>query len=235
MNPRKTELARRLAEVRQRIAEAAGRSGRPVNAVTLVAVTKTVEADVASELVALGVADLGENRPQELWRKGATLPGARWHMIGHLQRNKVEKTLQLSHLIHSVDSQRLLLAVDAEAVAQNLTADVLLEVNCSGEEAKQGITPADLPRLSAALAELRQTRVLGLMTMATLTDDPNLARPTFARLRLALDDLRGRLAGSVHPLDQLSMGMSGDYEVAIGEGATLIRLGTVLVGGLPTP
>ncbi len=132
MNVRQQELHNRLQIVRQRMAQACAKAGRSKESVTLVAVTKTVEPEVAADLLTLGVKDFGENRPQELWRKTNAVPNGRWHMIGHLQRNKVDKTLPLVALTHSVDSLRLLEAVEAEAVKQNRSADVLLEVNCSG-------------------------------------------------------------------------------------------------------
>jgi len=235
MNARQQALAQRLLLVRRRMEAACARAGRPVESVTLVAVTKTVEPEVAADLLALGVSDFGENRPQELWRKAAAVPAGRWHLIGHLQRNKVDKTLPLAALIHSVDSQRLLDAIEAEALRQERTLGVLLEVNCSGEDAKQGFEPDQALALADKLRGLKQVRVRGLMTMAALTDDPEHARPAFRRLGGVAVSLRSALAGTPHTVDQLSMGMSGDFEVAIEEGATLIRVGTTLVGDLPNP
>ncbi|MFM8932080.1 MAG: YggS family pyridoxal phosphate-dependent enzyme [Gemmataceae bacterium] len=235
MNARQQALAQRLLLVRQRMEAACARAGRPVESVTLVAVTKTVEPEVAADLLALGVSDFGENRPQELWRKAAAVPAGRWHLIGHLQRNKVDKTLPLAALIHSVDSQRLLDAIEAEALRQERTVGVLLEVNCSGEDAKQGFEPDQVLALADKLRGLKQVRVRGLMTMAALTDDPEHARPAFRRLGGVAVSLRSALAGTPHTVDQLSMGMSGDFEVAIEEGATLIRVGSTLVGDLPNP
>jgi pyridoxal phosphate enzyme (YggS family) len=199
--------------------------------VTLIGVTKTVGHEVAQALVDLGVADLGENRPQELWRKSDLVSGARWHVIGHLQRNKVERTVGLSSLIHSVDSERLLEAIETEAKRIGKQTAVLLEVNCSGEEAKHGFTPEAVLAFTSNLKPLHFVRIEGLMTMAALADDPEAARPAFRRLAGLQKELR-QVLGDQHPLNQLSMGMSGDFEVAIEEGATHIRLGTVLVGGL---
>ena len=235
MNPRQQELNARLQQVRRRMADACARAARPVDSVTLVAVTKTVEPDVAADLLEFGIRDFGENRPQELWRKASVVPGGHWHLIGHLQRNKVDKTLPLTTMIHSVDSLRLLEAIEAEAARQGRRVDVLLEVNCSGEGAKQGFEPDEAEGLVEAIRNLKQVRVRGLMTMAALTDQPENARPAFRRLRVLAESLREKLAGTGHPLDHLSMGMSGDFEVAIEEGATLIRLGTTLVGDLPAP
>lgn len=224
-------LGQRLEAIRNRVQAACGRVGRSPESVTLIGVTKTVGHEVAQALVDLGVADLGENRPQELWRKSDLVSGARWHVIGHLQRNKVERTVGLSSLIHSVDSERLLEAIEAEAKRIGKQTAVLLEVNCSGEEAKHGFTPEAVLAFTSNLKPLHFVRIEGLMTMAALADDPEAARPAFRRLAGLRKELR-QVLGDQHPLNQLSMGMSGDFEVAIEEGATHIRLGTVLVGGL---
>lgn len=225
-------LRHRLEVVEERLAAACRRAGRARADVTLVAVTKTVSAALASLLPELGLLDLGENRPQELWQKAPQLPTqVRWHLIGHLQRNKVERTLPLVHLIHSVDSLRLLHALEAEAARQGRTVSVLLEVNASHEANKHGFDPLEVGGLAPTLAELRHVHVKGLMTMAALVDDPEQCRPTFVLLRELRDLLSGQLEPP-HTLDQLSMGMSNDFEVAVEEGATLVRLGTVLVGGL---
>lgn len=224
-------LGQRLEAIRTRVQAACGRVGRSPESVTLIGVTKTVGHEVAQALVDLGVADLGENRPQELWRKSNLVSGARWHVIGHLQRNKVERTVGLSSLIHSVDSERLLEAIETEAKRIGKQTAVLLEVNCSGEEAKHGFTPEAVLAFTSNLKPLHFVRIEGLMTMAALADDPEAARPAFRRLAGLRKELR-QVLGDQHPLNQLSIGMSGDFEVAIEEGATHIRLGTVLVGGL---
>ena len=224
-------LGQRLEAIWTRVQAACGRVGRSPESVTLIGVTKTVGHEVAQALVELGVADLGENRPQELWRKSDLVSGARWHVIGHLQRNKVERTVGLSSLIHSVDSERLLEAIEAEAKRIGKQTAVLLEVNCSGEEAKHGFTPEAVLAFTSNLKPLHFVRIEGLMTMAALAEDPEAARPAFRRLAGLQKELR-QVLGDQHPLNQLSMGMSGDFEVAIEEGATHIRLGTVLVGGL---
>jgi pyridoxal phosphate enzyme (YggS family) len=225
-------LASRLQTVEERLRAACRRAGRDRAEVTLVAVTKTVPPEVAAELARLGVTDLGESRPQELWRKAAALPPTvRWHLVGHLQRNKIEKTLPLVTLIHSVDSLRLLAALEEEAARLGRTVPALLEVNASGEASKHGFAPAEVPGLAAHLIGLRHLLVRGLMTMAAPLDDPQQCRPTFAALRGLRDRLRGEL-GPPHALEHLSMGMSNDFEVAVEEGATLVRLGSVLFEGL---
>lgn len=222
-------LRNRLDRLEQRLQAACLRSGRPRAAVTLVAVTKTVTIEVAALLPDLGVLDLGENRPQELWHKAATLPQSiNWHLIGHLQRNKIERTLPLVHLIHSVDSLRLLTALEQEAARQQRRISVLLEVNASREPNKHGFAPEELPGLAPQIAALGHVQVHGLMTMAALEDDPQRCRPTFAAVRALGDRLRPDFPPP-HRLDQLSMGMSNDFEVAVEEGATLVRIGTALL------
>jgi pyridoxal phosphate enzyme (YggS family) len=229
----KTFLADRWNALNARLRAACERSGRPPEDVTLVAVTKTVSAEVATALHELGAVHLGENRPQELWRKAAILPGSVvWHMIGHLQRNKIERTLPLVEWIHSVDSVRLLEALEGEARKAGRPVRVLLEVNASREASKHGFAPEELPGLLPRLADLQYARVSGLMTMAAFEEDPERCRPTFRRVR----ELRDQLASQVHPphqLRELSMGMTNDFEVAVEEGATLVRIGTALFEGLP--
>jgi pyridoxal phosphate enzyme (YggS family) len=226
-------LRSRLAAVEDRMQAACLRAGRLRNEVTLVAVTKSVAAPVASALHALGVAHLGESRPQELWRKAAALPASvHWYLVGHLQRNKIERTLPLVKMIHSVDSLRLLTSLEEEAVRQQRPVAVLLEVNAGGEESKHGFAPAEIAGLVGPLRAFKTVHVRGLMTMAALETDPQRCRPTFATLRRLRDQLRAEV-GPPHSMEHLSMGMSNDFEIAIEEGATLVRLGTVLFEGLP--
>ncbi len=220
-------IAERLVAVEDRLSAACRRAGRSRADVTLVAVTKTVSVEIATLLPGLGIHDLGESRPQELWRKAAVIPLVRWHLIGHLQRNKIERTLPLVARIHSVDSLRLLRALDTAAEPKPLPA--LLEVNVSQEASKHGFAPEEVDEIAAALAVLKHVRVDGLMTMAAYEDDPEQTRPTFRALR----ELRDRLAAAVRrPLPHLSMGMSNDFEIAVEEGATMVRLGTVLFEGI---
>jgi PLP dependent protein len=226
-------LRANLSAIEERIGNACARAGRARTEVTMVAVTKTVTAEVAALLSELGIFDLGENRPQELWRKADALPKKiRWHLIGHLQRNKIDKTLPLVQMIHAVDSVRLLHALEAEAIAQQRELAVLLEVNASSEASKQGFAPADLPGLAPTLRELKQVKVCGLMTMAAL-QEPEACRRTFRAVREVRDWLRPALPPP-HAVEHLSMGMSNDFEVAIEEGATLIRLGSLLFEGIDT-
>ena len=231
----KEVLTERLRAVEERIEAACRRARRPRSEVTMVAVTKTISAEIAALLPRLGVLDLGESRPQELWRKAAHLskvaPRVRWHQVGHLQRNKIEATLPLVHLIHSVDSVRLLNALDREVTKQQRMAVVLLEVNVSREANKHGFSPQEIPGLAKPINDLKHVQVAGLMTMAALESDTEHCRRTFAELRQLRDSCRPDFPPP-HDLCQLSMGMTNDFEVAIEEGATLIRLGTVLFEGL---
>jgi PLP dependent protein len=224
----KNLLAERIANVQSHIAAACNRAGRDRREVTLIAVTKTVSSRVAGLLPELGIVDLGESRPQELWRKAEALKHLpiRWHMIGHLQRNKIEQTLQLVELIHSVDSSRLLDAIDADSAKRKRRARVLLQVNISHEEQKHGF---EFDEIRGCLNAIANVDVVGLMGMAALNDDPEQARPAFIALRNLRDQLRGELGIQ---LAHLSMGMSGDYEIAIEEGSTVVRIGTRLFENL---
>lgn len=227
----RTLIAERLAQVEGRIRAACARAGRERSEVSLVAVTKMVPAELAALLPELGVLHLGENRPQELWKKAAALPrSVHWHLIGHLQRNKIEATLPLVDMIHSVDSERLLHALVAEADKQERLVRVLMEVNVSGEASKHGFTPEEAVRLAPIMRTCRRVQVVGLMTMAPLQSAER-CRPIFAALRELRDRIRQE-ATEPHVMRQLSMGMSSDFEIAIEEGATLVRLGTVLFEGL---
>jgi pyridoxal phosphate enzyme (YggS family) len=226
-------IADNVARVRERIAAAAQAAGRNPGEIRLVAVSKYVDAPLAALLLEAGCADLGESRPQQLWDKAAApqLHTARWHLVGRLQRNKVRRTLPLVELIHSVDSQRLLNEIDQQAASLSLTAHVLLEVNCSGDAAKQGFAADGLRQLAPALGSFPNVRVDGLMTMAALEGSAATAHQNFAALRALHDEL----AASVPPqvaLRELSMGMSGDFEAAIAEGATIVRIGSSLFEGL---
>jgi PLP dependent protein len=217
--------------VRGRMAEAARRSGRPAEAVTLVAVTKRSPAAWIRPLVGLGATDLGENYPQELWSKAealADLP-VRWHLIGHLQGNKAKRTLPLVRMVHGVDSLRLLRALDALAADLADPPSACLQVNVSGEVTKHGWSPEALLGAAGAIAACRHLPVVGLMTMAALGTTAEEARPAFARLRGLRDALRAETGLA---LNELSMGMSNDYSFAIEEGATLIRVGSALFEGV---
>jgi len=226
-------IAENVARVRQTIADAAARSGRCAQDVTLVAVSKYVGLAEIEALLAAGCQDLGENRPQDLWDKADKLPGrsVRWHMIGHLQRNKARRTLPLVSLLHAGDSWRLLEAASQTMQQVGRTLDVLIEVNVSGDATKTGLGADEVEPLFPQMLQLPQLRVCGLMAMASWGGTLDEARRDFIRLR----SLRDRLATVCPPeisLAQLSMGMSGDFEVAIEEGATLVRVGSALFEGV---
>jgi len=230
---RDEQIARNLAEVRQRIAEAAKRSGRTAETITLVAVTKYVGPETIHPLVAAGCNLLGESRPQQLCQRAEQLAGlpVAWHLIGHLQRNKVRRTLELVEMIHSVDSRELLGAIDRIAGELGRHSSVLLEVNTSGEATKHGFHPQQLPALIGELPRLAHVKVRGLMCMAGLEGGPERARRDFDALRQLRDRLSADLPDGIR-LHELSMGMSGDYEVAIEEGATIVRVGSALFEGI---
>ncbi len=250
------QLTENLRRIRDRIESACARAGRTTCDVTLVAVTKYAELDWVRELVDLGITDLGESRPQQLVSRAAQLPAhVRWHLIGHLQRNKVESILPVVAQIHSADSVRLIEAISKEAQKLGLRPHVLLserggvsppaesvqrsglyprvllEVNVSGEKSKDGFDPVDM--LAAWPSILRQESIAieGLMTMAPIGDNVESARPVFRTLRVLRDRMVAASDGQC-PLPDLSMGMSGDFEIAIEEGATLIRIGSSLFEGL---
>lgn len=226
-------IASNVARLRQRIELAALAHGRTGSDIILVAVTKYVDAAIARMLVQAGCRDLGESRPQELWEKAGELADLvfRWHLIGHLQRNKVARTLPVASLIHSVDSVRLAATISRLAVESGQVQEVLLEVNISGESAKQGFAPADLPGQMDALCELPGIRLCGLMGMAVQGTEAEV-RPQFSLLRKMAEQLQTACSTDRHPLDQLSMGMSADFEWAIAEGATIVRVGSVLYEGI---
>ncbi len=228
------ELAARLRDVREAIARACKRAAREPAAVTLVCATKTVPAERIREAFTAGARDFGENYAQELRDKAEALAGLgpelRWHFIGALQRNKVKYAVGRAVLIHSVDSRELLAELDRRAERAGIERqELLLELNLAGEESKSGASEAELPGLLDACAALPRLRCVGLMTMPPFFDEPDRARPHFARLR----ELRDREQARGRPgleLRHLSMGMSGDFEAAIEEGATLVRVGTAIFG-----
>ncbi len=226
-------IADNLAKVRERISEAATTANRDPSEVRLIGVSKYVGISETASLVAAGCTDLGESRPQQLWEKASNpeLATARWHLVGHLQRNKVRRTLPIGSLIHSVDSWRLLDAIDKCSKELGLTTRVLLEVNCSGESSKHGLSSDDLRRLLPSLVELKNVSVVGLMTMAALEGGIAVAEENFAALRELRDAVQEECPPNVQ-LRELSMGMSHDFEAAIRAGATMVRVGSLLFEGI---
>ena len=224
-------IADRLTEVRARIDRAARSAGRDPASVTLVAVSKTFPIAAVRQAYEAGQRDFGENRVQEALQKIRATPDLdiRWHLLGHLQTNKARKAAPAFAMIQSVDSVELLQKLDTAAAEAGHTPDLLIQVDLAGEATKFGVPPADVPRLFDAAAVCGAARVVGLMTLPPLPEISEDARPWFRQLR----DLRdGWLASGVPAamLRQLSMGMSGDFEVAVAEGATLVRVGTAIFG-----
>ncbi len=222
-------LAGRVAEVRERIERARERAGRS-GEVTLVAVTKTHPAEVVRAAIRAGVADVGENRVQELEQKVPEVGrgAVRWHLIGHLQRNKVAKALPLFNLLHSLDSLRLAQALSDAAVKSGATVRALVEVNSAGEETKGGVPAAEAVDVVGRMAELPGLELLGMMTMAPFTDDAGVVRRAFRTTRELCDETARQVAGFKG--QELSMGMSNDFEIAVEEGATLVRVGSSIFG-----
>lgn len=234
MSTRQQQLSKNVDFVRERIRAAAEKAGRDPDSVRLVAVTKYVDADVTRDLVAAGCEDLGESRPQTLWPKADSLADLpiRWHQIGHLQRNKLRKTLPHISLVHSVDSLRLLDAIDSlqAELDAGTPKPILLEVNTSGDEAKHGFREESLDEAMQSVAAKQHVQLNGLMCMAGLGTSPVEAGRDFAKLREIRDRLQSQYAD--FDLRELSMGMSSDYEAAIEEGATLVRVGSRLFEGI---
>ena len=219
-----------LNRVQENIRNACARAGRKEDEVTLIAVSKTKPVSMLEEAYALGVRDFGENKVQELVDKAGQLPvDIRWHMIGHLQRNKVKYIIDKVYLIHSVDSLRLAEEISKEAVKHGVTANILIEVNVAGEESKFGVSPEDTPGLIEEISRLPAIQVRGLMTIAPFVEKAEDNRIIFNALLKLYVDISRKNIDNVH-MDFLSMGMTGDYEVAVEEGATFVRVGTGIFG-----
>jgi hypothetical protein len=220
-----TSLAQRLAAVREQVHTACVAAGRDSREVTLVGISKTFPIEIAAEAVRAGLNDLGENRVQEGAPKAEALAAMglepTWHLVGHLQTNKVRKALERFQVIHSVDSEKLLATIGRSA---EWPVRVFLQVNVAGEDTKSGVAPSELSRLVEAARATANVELLGLMTIGPIVDDPDTARPVFAELR--------RL-GQQHGLAGLSMGMSHDFAAAIAEGATHVRVGRAIFGERP--
>lgn len=224
----RNRIADNLASIRQRMADAAARGGRSVESIRLLGVTKYSSLLETKLLFEAGCHDLAESRPQDLWDKAKELtdPDLRWHFIGHMQRNKVRRTLPLLHLLHSLDSERLLLELESEAARLNTKLKVLLEINISGDETKTGLAPSAIEMMLDRILQTSHIELCGFMGMAGLGTDNDSARPCFERLRELRDNLQGKYPAL--NLHELSMGMSGDFEAAIEAGSTMIRVGSAL-------
>ena len=215
-----------LNEVRENIQKACEKAGRSPQEVTLIAVSKTKPLFMLEEAYEAGARDFGENKVQEILEKHPKMPeDARFHMIGHLQRNKVKQVLPHAVLIHSVDSYRLAEQISQEAGKLGITAKILLEVNVAKEESKFGMMPEDVEEMAGQIAALPHLQIEGLMTIAPFVDDPEKNRPVFRKLYQLSVDIKKKNIDNVN-MGVLSMGMTGDYQVAVEEGSTMIRVGT---------
>jgi pyridoxal phosphate enzyme (YggS family) len=220
-----------INSVREKISRACARAGRSSSEVTLLAVGKTFPSSAVREAVRAGVADIGENYVQELLSKRRDLSGSdvRWHFIGHLQSNKVKNVAPWIHMIHAVDSTALAIEIDRRAAKAGRVIECLLEVNTTGEHTKFGVAPGEVTALVRSLASCDNISLGGLMTIGPFLPDPEGSRPMFRRLRELKDEIISLAQANV-TMRHLSMGMTGDFEVAIDEGATLVRIGTGVFG-----
>ncbi len=235
----KSKIEKNLQRIRQEVAEACERVGRSPKEVSILPVTKTVDLETIKNLLDVGLTDLGESRVQQLisraqelaahlQRRRNPLPGpVRWHMVGHLQRNKAKVVLEAVDVIHSVDSLRLAEELHTRAERMGRKIDVLLQVDCSRESQKFGCPVGAAVHLAELICTLKQLRLIGLMTMAPLSNDSEVVRPPFVRLRELFEEMRKEKIGG-EAFRHLSMGTSQDYKVAVEEGATILRIGTAL-------
>ena len=239
-----TKISERIERVKDTISSTCARVGRDVSEIELVVVTKSATIEAIKEVISLGFTNLGENRVQQLKRvstqiaelsetgdgDSALLKKVKWHMIGHLQRNKVRQVLPLASLIHSVDTLRLAEEINTSAAKLNLCPEILLQVNTSNEPQKYGVPVGATTHLAEQIETLPNLNVIGLMTMAPLTHNKDVIRSCFIRAKELFVELRGeKIAGP--QFTELSMGMSSDYEVAVEEGATILRIGSAIFAG----
>ncbi len=219
-----------ITEIRQRIVAACTRAGREPENVTLIAVSKTKPISMIEEAYETGSRDFGENKAQDMRDKhDAMEPDIRWHFIGHLQTNKIKYVVGRAHMIHSVDSLHLAQAIEAECVKKNVDMPVLIEVNVAGEESKFGVTPEETEHLIRKISILPHLKVTGLMTIAPFVQNPEENRQYFRKLHDLYIDIQSKSIDNVS-MSVLSMGMTGDFEIAIEEGATHVRVGTGIFG-----
>lgn len=219
-----------IRQVEEKVTAAAERSGRKREDVLLLAVSKTKPVEMIREAVECGLTSLGENKVQEIMEKYEPMgPGVHWHLIGHLQTNKVKYIIDKVDMIHSVDSLHLAEEIDKRGAAKDIVMPVLIEVNMADEESKFGVKPGEVEGLLRQLALLPHICVKGLMTVAPFVENPEENRVYFRKMRELLVDMNAKKIDNIN-MDQLSMGMTGDYEVAIEEGATIVRVGTGIFG-----
>ncbi len=213
-------LQKRINDVKNELAK----TGREV---TLIAVTKTHPVEVINEAIDCGITDIGENKVQEVLAKYDAVKPVRWHLIGHLQTNKVRQIVDKVYMIHSVDSEHLAKEIDKRCAAIGKAMNILIQVNVAGEDTKSGVSPDEVPALAEALSKYPNLKLRGLMQIAPYADDPEEVRPYFKRLKEIFDELKPKYGPD---FDTISMGMSNDYVIAAEEGATCVRVGTLLFG-----
>lgn len=223
------DIEQNLKNVEQRIAAAAKKSGRSREDIILVAVTKTHPADMMNEAIKAGVTDIGENKPQEVRDKYTDVLPVRWHLIGHLQTNKVKYIIDKCCMIHSVDSIKLMDEIEKQAKQHDVSMDVLIQVNISGEETKSGITSEELDELLMHAGELERVKVRGLMTIAPKCEHQEEAAVHFRNMKMLFDETAKKVYKNVS-MEYLSMGMSGDFEAAIECGSNMVRVGSAIFG-----
>jgi len=223
-------LVHNLKDVNERIDEACKKAGRETQEITLIAVSKTVESDVINESITKGVTDIGENKVQEIIRKYDDIDNVKWHLIGHLQTNKVKYIIDKVDMIHSVDSEKLAVEIDKRAKKADRIIDILLQVNVADEDSKFGIQSKNVEGLVSKLSTLENVRIKGLMTIAPFYENPEDLRKYFRELREIFDNLKYNNKYTNVDMQHLSMGMTNDFEVAIQEGATMLRIGTGIYG-----
>ena len=232
-------IAKNLERIRQEISDACARAGRTPDGVAIVAVTKSVDIDTIKNCLKAGLTELGESRAQQLAERFAQLDDylqqrrdllqgqVRWHMVGHLQRNKVKQALTAADVIHSVDSLRLAEEISSRAEADERVVDMMLQINCTQEPQKSGCAVGAATHLAEMICSMRSVRLTGLMTMGPTSGDTDQTRRAFVRLREIFEEMKHEKIGG-DSFRRLSMGMSGDYTIAVEEGATIVRIGTAL-------
>ncbi|NQT06777.1 MAG: YggS family pyridoxal phosphate-dependent enzyme [Candidatus Omnitrophica bacterium] len=217
-----------IKEINKRIKNACKKAGREPGDITIIGITKGVDPYTISEALVHGIRDIGENRVHEVQKKRlSVMPGFKWHMVGHLQTNKVKDAIEVFEFIHSVDSLELARKIDKEAQKAGKTIDILLQVNTSGEEAKYGVRPEEVSNMLREISVLSGVKVKGLMTITPLAEDPETVRPYLRSLREIAEKIKEEAIPNVE-MEFLSMGMSQDFEVAVEEGANMLRIGTAL-------
>jgi len=234
-----SDIKNNIIKVRERIAQAAKRSGRTPESIQLVAVSKTVPVEKIIAVVDAGITDIGENRVQEATQKhqiiyedeskGSFHESVKWHLVGHLQRNKVKQALEIFDMIHSVDSVRLMDEIEKRAAQMDKIVDALVEVNTSAEETKYGIKPEEVVDFMKQASQYDHLKVKGLMTIGIFAEDPEVTRPCFQQLRNLRDEVANLNLPNIE-MKYLSMGMTNDFEVAIEEGTDIVRIGTAIFG-----